>query len=95
MSFLLRNKANSGRAYDGSCDLSTILSSHFDSEAAIKKINKVRDLLSSKSKKLTVEERKEKGWEEAYDLRPWNEYSDTKVIISNLLLVLVQNNFIG
>ena len=95
MSFLLRNKANPGRAYDGSCDLSTVLSSHFNPKAAIKKINKVRDLLSSKSKKLTVEERKEKGWEEAYDLRPWNKYSDTKVIISNLLLVLVQNNFIG
>ena len=53
-------------------------------------------LLSSKSKKsITLEERKEKGWEEAYDLRPWNEYPDTGVIMSNPLWALVQNNFIG
>jgi len=87
---------NPGRSYDESWDLTSALSNHFDPTTALEKIKEVHKLLSSKSKKsITSEERKEKGWEEAYDLRPWNEYPDTGVIMCNPLWVLVQNNFIG
>ena len=63
--------------------------------AALEKIKEIHQLLSIKSSKITLDERKEKGWEEAYDLRPWNEYPDTMVASSNPLWVVLQNNFIG
>merc|ERR1712039_900816 len=85
---------NPGRLFDDSCDLASILSDHYNPGTAIEKMKEIRDLLSKKST-ITKQERKEKGWDEAYDLRPWNEFPDIGTVMSNPIWVLIQNNSVG
>jgi hypothetical protein len=78
------------RAPDDSIDLAEVLSGHFDSKLAAKRITDVHQLLGTSKTGLEKEELRKRGWDEAYDLRPWNEFPDvenanlTSVVLANL-----------
>jgi len=76
------------RAPDDSIDYSQVFSKHYDPALAEERIKAATSLLSS-SKRLTAEERSERGWDEAYDLRPWREFPDTER--ANVTSVVLQN----
>ena len=86
-----RASGNPGRGYDEKVDFAAALKDHFDSNEAITKIKQTVDLLTNNkgSKKLSTEEKLERGWDEAYDLRPWHEYPDTERV--NATGVVLQN----
>jgi hypothetical protein len=85
------------RAPDDSIDLAEILSDHFDSKLAAKRIKEVYQLLGTSENGLHKEEMRKRGWDAAYDLRPWNEFPDaknasaTKVVLANLTSGLFGN----
>jgi hypothetical protein len=76
------------RAPDDSIDYLQVLSKHYDAKLADERIKEVHAILSKK--KTGSQERLERGWDEAYDLRPWHEFPDTErmstsgVILQNL-----------
>lgn len=78
------------RAPDDSIDLDKVLSGHYDSKLAAKRVTEIHQLLGTLDKGLDKAERKKRGWDEAYDLRPWNEFPDTEnaslstVVLANL-----------
>jgi hypothetical protein len=78
------------RAPDSSIDYAQLLSKHYDPTLAEHRIKEVHSLLSQSSKPLGIAERSKRGWDEAYDLRPWHEFPDTDrisipgVILQNL-----------
>eukprot|EP00934_Nitzschia_sp_Nitz4_P008639 Nitzschia sp. Nitz4//scaffold84_size84139//30119//32022//NITZ4_005194-RA/size84139-snap-gene-0.120-mRNA-1//-1//CDS//3329559021//8629//frame0 len=79
---------NPMRSYDGSVALGELLKDHFNPALAEERILEVTDLF--KGEPLSAAERTEKGWDMAYDLRPWHEFPDTErvspkaVVLQNL-----------
>ena len=81
---------NPVRSIDDSLNLPELLKGHYDPAAAAKKIRESEDFWARAIKKdLTSTERKEKGWDQAYDLRPWHEFPDSER--ANVLGVVLQN----
>jgi len=76
------------RAPDDSVDLIKVLSGHFDPELAAQRITEMQKVLGA-GKLIDNEERKRLGWDEAYDLRPWDEFPDTEH--ASALTVILQN----
>jgi hypothetical protein len=85
----LRSNGNPGRAYDPSCDLKLALQDHYDPATALERIKECHILLQTATKPLGTLERTEKGWDEAYDLRPWHEFPDSNRI--SVMGVVLQN----
>jgi hypothetical protein len=84
------------RAPDDSIDYTQVLSSHYDPELAEEKIKEVHALLGRPAKIWTAEERSKRGWEEAYDLRPWTEFPDTeRMSIPGLVLQNMTAGYFG
>lgn len=77
------------RAPDDSIDLAKVLSRHFDPTLATTRVLEVHKMLSP-GNTIDKEERVKRGWDEAYDLRPWKEFPDTDnasvktVVLQNL-----------
>ncbi len=82
------NGGNPMRAPDGSIDLLTVLAGHIDPTLAQTHIEEVHELFAQ-GKTMTKEERTKRGWDEAYDLRPWNEFPGTEN--ATLTTVVLQN----
>jgi hypothetical protein len=81
------NDGNPMRSLDDedTINLSKLLEDHYDPRLAETRIRQVHSMLGGGSggsgttnALLTESERKEIGWDAAYDLRPWPEYSDTE-----------------
>ena len=90
-----RNTGNPGRGFDASVDFQKALSKHYDPETAQKKLVAGHELLK-KSSKHSLEERKSRGWDEAYDLRPWHEFPDTnRMTASGVVLQNVTSGWFG
>ena len=84
------------RAPDDSIDYAQVLSRHYGPELAEEKIKEVHALLGRSAKILTAEERIKRGWEEAYDLRPWSEFPDTdRMSISGVVLQNMTAGYFG
>lgn len=83
-----RSGGNPGRGYDASVDYKKALSKHNDPETVQKKLVDCHELLK-KSSTHSLEDRKSRGWDEAYDLRPWHEFPDSNRI--SALSVVLQN----
>jgi len=76
---------NAGRCYQADVDLSDALQNHVDSESVKKKLAECHEWLYSKKDELTEEERKERGWDEAYNLTVWEEHPGQPTISGVLL----------
>jgi len=86
---------NPMRAPDDSIDFVNVLSRHYDPKLAAERIDEVKTLLSSPDQ-LNQEEREKRGWDEAYDLRPWHEFPDTdRANITGVVLQNVTGGFFG
>jgi hypothetical protein len=78
------------RGLDDNIDLSSALQNHYDPRLAEERVQYVHGLFSSKSP-LNSDKRRGRGWDAAYDLRPWNEFPDTEritipgIILQNLI----------
>lgn len=87
---LYRGGGNPMRAPDCSIDYAQLLSKHHDPKLAEQRIKEVHSLLSQSNRTLGIAERSKRGWDEAYDIRPWREFPDTErmstsgVILQNL-----------
>ena len=57
---------------------------HFDPKSCLLGIQKCHDLLQSSSE-YTMEQRRELGWDAAYDLRPWHEFPKCDSVLGVLL----------
>lgn len=87
----LRKNGNPGRGYDSSCDFKTALANHYDPTLAIENMKETHKLLQKAAKPLGSQERVGKGWDAAYDLRPWTEFPDTERVMANIPSVVFQN----
>lgn len=68
--------SNIGRAFSDKVDLSKALEKHFDREEVKRKLAECHAWLTGANAP-TEEEKKDRGWDTAYDLRAWPEYPDT------------------
>jgi hypothetical protein len=88
--------ANPMRAPDDSIDYVQVLSRHYDSKLATERIKTVHALLGGSAKILTGEERSKRGWDQAYDLRPWPEFPDTdRMSMSGVVLQNLTAGYFG
>ena len=84
------NAGNPMRGLDDSINLDEVLASHYNPSLAKQRIQQAHEIVGPNSKPLTDAELRSRGWEEAYDLRPWHEFPDTdrisipKVVLQNL-----------
>ena len=77
---------NAGRCYyQDDVDLSDALQNHMDAELVKKKLAECHEWLNSKNDELTEKERKERGWDEAYNLTVWQEHPGQPTISGVLL----------
>ena len=76
---------NAGRSFQSDVDLSDALSSHFDAELLKKKLVECHDWLNSKTDEPTDEEKKEQGWDQAYNLTVWEEFPGQPTVSGVLL----------
>mmetsp|Transcript_16482 Transcript_16482/g.35804 ORF Transcript_16482/g.35804 Transcript_16482/m.35804 type:complete len:183 (-) Transcript_16482:166-714(-) len=76
---------NAGRSHQSDVDLSGALSSHFDAELLKKKLAECHELLNSKTDEPTDEEKKEQGWDQAYNLTVWEEFPGQPTVSGVLL----------
>lgn len=91
-----RNPGNPGRPYDESVDITNALLNHYDPNSALVKVKETASLLNKTSKKLSPEQKKERGWDDAYDLRPWHEYPDTqRITIPGIILQNLSGGWLG
>mmetsp|Transcript_10022 Transcript_10022/g.14178 ORF Transcript_10022/g.14178 Transcript_10022/m.14178 type:complete len:281 (+) Transcript_10022:173-1015(+) len=67
--------ANPGREYDTSVDLTKALENHYNPALVLDKLKEVHSWLTcmADEKIYTTEELSENGWEQAYDLKVWEE----------------------
>lgn len=81
------------RAPDDSITYEKVLTKHFDAKLAAEKIREVGVLLGTPTK---GKERQERGWDEAYDLRPWHEFPDSdRLSIPGVIIQNVSGGFFG
>ena len=73
-----RSGGNPGRAFDESVNLANILGNHYNPALAQERIKECHNLLKKSVAKPSTEEMKNNGWDAAYDLRQWREFSDTE-----------------
>ena len=84
------NGGNPMRSLDDAIDLKQILAKHYDPALAEARILEVHQILGPSKAALSVAERVARGWEEAYDLRPWAEFPNsegitmTGIVLQNL-----------
>ena len=77
------------RAPDDSIVIADVLKGHYDPVLATTRVEEIQKLFA-KGKAMGKEERTNRGLDEAYDLRPWNEFPDTdnasitSVVLQNL-----------
>merc|ERR1712154_625302 len=83
---------NPGRSFDPSCDLTEAFKDHIDPALAKERCEEIYKRFGKKAKPMTEAQRKEMGWDTAYDLRPWHEFPDTdrlsvpSVVLQNVTL---------
>merc|ERR1712228_206764 len=76
---------NAGRSFQDNVDLSGALTKHFESDSVKAKLAECHEWLTSKKDELSAEERKERGWDEAYNLTVWEEFPGQPTISGVLL----------
>lgn len=82
------------RSLDTTMNLGDLLQNHYNPALAEQKIQEVHDLFQdSTNTLLSKAERRAKGWDEAYDLRPWQEFPDTDRLTSTS--IVLQNLTMG
>lgn len=90
------NGGNPMRSLDDTVDLKQVLAKHYDPELAEQRIQEMHQLFGTSKKPLTKAQRAEKGWDEAYDLRPWHEFPDTdRMSMTGILLQNVTGGWLG
>lgn len=76
------------RSFENDIDLKQVLVKHYDPSLAEERIREMHQLCGGKP--LSKTERTIRGWDQAYDLRPWHEFPDsdrastTGVLLQNL-----------
>jgi len=86
---------NPGFGYIPSIDLKSALQNHCDPVAALERIKDCHKMLQKSAKPISAGERSERGWDVAYDLRPWTEFPDTDKAIESMISVVLQNVTFG
>jgi predicted aldo/keto reductase-like oxidoreductase len=77
---------NPGRSYDAGVDLAEALREHpFEEDGVRSRLAEVHGWLTKESADLTEAERRERGWERAYDLTVWTEYPGNPTVSGVLL----------
>jgi predicted aldo/keto reductase-like oxidoreductase len=95
------NTGNPGRAYDPSVDLTQALKHHYDPELVLQKLKECHGWFTNDNKgtladKLSPDERKARGWDEAYDLRPWHEFPDMdRMTVKGVMLQNLTGGWLG
>ena len=76
---------NAGRCHQADVDLADALQDHVDADLVKKKLAECHEWLNSKKDELSEEERKERGWDEAYNLTVWEEHPGQPTVSGVLL----------
>jgi hypothetical protein len=84
------SRANPGRSYDATVDLTVALEKHYNPSLVLEKLKQAHEWLKNDAK-LSDDELDKKGWNRGYDLKVWTEMPgevDSRALYQVLLQVL-------
>jgi uncharacterized protein len=86
---------NIGRAYVAKIDYTMALQNHYASDMVKHKMVETHEWLSTSSKSLTDGQRKERGWDVAYDLRVWECFPGNSPTVAGVVLNSLTGGWLG
>ena len=86
---------NMGRAYVTKVNYTNALQNHYASDMVKHKMVETHEWLSTSSKNLTDGQRKERGWDVAYDLRVWECFPGNSPTVTGVVLNSLTGGFLG